>query len=200
MSDKNTSIREIGLARLLQQFEGSVNLNELIGTYLDQVQAIEDAAWPLLGERSLDNATGDRLDGLGAIFNVRRGGRDDDAYRLRLKAEILVLASNGTAEEILEIAQAVIQMAVPNYTLLEYFPKTVYIRPVNHVMTIDPITVGKALRRSVSAATRMLFVASFFPDAESFTLSSQASASETSALLGLADDAQTTGGRLVNEF
>ena len=41
--------------------------------------------------------TGDRLDGLGVIVDVLRGGRGDDAYRLRIRAELAILKSKGVA-------------------------------------------------------------------------------------------------------
>ena len=200
MSDQNTSIRETGLGRLLQQFAGSVNLNELIGIYLDQVQALEDAAWPLLGERSLDNATGDRLDGLGEIVVVKRAGRNDTEYRAVLKAEFAVLRSNGTAEDLLTIAQLFIQMPTPEYEFLEYYPKTVYLRAVNYPLPTTSLAVTTSLRRVVSAGTQLLFVYAHNSDGVLFSFSSSPTASESSTQTGLGNDVQTTGGYLTGSW
>ena len=184
MSDKNTAITETGLGRMLDQFKGSLKLRELAAAFLDQVQAFEDAAHPILAERGIDNATGDRLDGLGAIFGVPRGGRDDDTYRKALKAELLVLQSKGTPEEILTIAQALIEMPVADYDFLEYFPKTIYLRPVDFeyqypgLVDISPVAVGTALRRAVAAATEVLFVYSLVDDAATFRFATEGAVSE----------------------
>jgi hypothetical protein len=186
MSDKNEQITELGLSRLLDQFQGSPNLLALATSYLAQVQAFEDAAHPMLPERDIDQMTGDRLDGLGRITNQFRSGLSDDDYRQQLKAELAVLRSLGTAEEILTIAQLLIEMATADYEMYELYPKALYLRPVDHVLTQDPATIGAKLRRAVSATTDMLFVYSLADDADTFRLSSQGAAVETSNALGLA--------------
>lgn len=185
MSVTNTAFTATGLLQLLSQFDGSPNLRDLASSFLDQAQALEDAAHPLLAERSLDNMTGHRLDGFGQVVAVMRAGRTDEEYRTRLRAELAILLSNGLAEDLLNIAQLLIQMTTADYELVEYYPKTIYIRPVDHVLTSDPVAVGSQLRRAVSAATEMLFVYSLFDDSETFTLSSQGATVETSTALGL---------------
>jgi len=195
VSDQNTTITADGLARLLDQFDGSINLRLLAASYLDQAQALEGAAFPILTERGIDNMTGDRLDGLGSIVNEARGGRNDADYRLALKGELAVLQSTGTAEDLIAIAVLVLQVSGDVYDVVEYFPKTFYIRPVGPI-GVDPIFATSMLKRAVSAATRLLFVYSLVSESIVFTLSSQASTSESSALLGLANLSQTTGGHL----
>lgn len=195
MSDQNTTITADGLARLLDQFDGSINLRLLAASYLDQAQALEDAAFPILTERSIDNMTGDRLDGLGSIVDVARGGRNDADYRLALKGELAVLQSTGTIEDLIAIAILIVQVTGDDYDVVEYFPKTLYMRPIG-VIGVDPLLATSMLKRAVSAATRLLFVYAEWDDSVVFTLSSQASTSESSALLGLANLSQTTGGHL----
>ena len=83
------------------------------------------------------------------------------------------------------LAQLLIQMGTADYEVIEYYPKGFYIRPVDHVLTVDPSLIGTMLDRAISAATTMSFVYSLFADATTYTLSSQGAVSETSALLGL---------------
>lgn len=195
MSDKDTTITADGLAQMLDQFKGSVNLRLLAASYLDQAQALEDAIWPLLGERSLSNATGDRLDGIGEIFGIPRGGQGDTGYRLTLQTEFAVLQSSGTEAELLTIAQLLVQMPTPNYEFVENFPKGVTIRPVNYAISVLVAPrVGSTLRRSASAGTSLFFVSANWTDSVIYTLSSSPTTLQTSASTGLANDAQTTGG------
>jgi hypothetical protein len=196
VSDQDTTITADALAQMLDQFDGSVNLRLLAASFTDQAQQFEDDIWPLLAERSLALATGHRLDGFGQIANLDRSGRNDDDYRLALTAEFAVLQSNGTAEELITIAQLMVQMGTADYDVREYYPKGFYIRPVDHVLTVDPVLVGTMLDRAVSAATTMSFVYSNYADATTYTLSSQGAVVETSTSLGLADVSQTTGGHL----
>ncbi|MDH4281376.1 MAG: hypothetical protein OEV36_01870 [Myxococcales bacterium] len=198
MSEENTTIVETGLGRLLDQFKGSVNLKLLLQSYLQRVQDLEAAAYPLYTERSLANATGDRLDRIGQLFGITRGGRDDTAYRLAITTELAILFSRGTEVELLNIVQLVVQMPTADYDYVEYYPKTVYLRPVNY-----PISAGYnaqsakiAVARAASAGTRVLFVYAFQVDSILFTLSSLPSTVQTSPNLGLANDTKTTGGHL----
>jgi hypothetical protein len=200
LSAKVDTVTLDGLARLLEQFKDSGNLRALIASYLDQIQALEDAAYPIFAQRNLTNAVGHRLDGIGQIFNVFRGGRSDADYRLAIQGEIAVLLSNGTGDDILNIVQLFVQMGTPAYYFLEMFPKTVYLRAINHALTVDPALVTNMLKRAVSAATKMLYVYSLYDDSATFSMSSLATSSETSSTLGMADDAQTTGGHFANSL
>lgn len=200
MIEQDATIVADGLEQMLDQFNESVKLRALAASYLQSIQNFEDAAYPILAERGINNATGDRLDGIGQIFNVARGGRDDTDYRLALILELAILQSNGTEADLLTIAQLLVQMATANYEFLEYFPKTVYIRPVNHVLLQDPMLVTTGLKRSVSASTEMLFVYSFRVDSLTFQCSSQPATVETNPNLGLSNDTKTTGGHLAQSL
>lgn len=203
MSDKDITVTEDGLDQLLDQFDGSLNLRLLLSSYLAQAQAFEDAIHPLLLERSLAAATGDRLDGLGQIAGLGRAGLDDDDYRLAIIAEFAILQSNGTAEEMLTILDLLLQLSpnpVTSFELVEYFPKTLYLRPVDREeFFLEPVNmdaIGTALRRAISAGTELLFVWSYYLDSDTFTLSSQGAVLEFGANNGLADIGATQGGSL----
>jgi len=200
VSDQNTTIVSDGLARMLDQFHGSINLRLLAESYLQQAQDLEDAAWPILAERGLANMTGDRLDGLGGNINLDRSGRDDDDYRIAITAELMVLRSNGTADELIAILTVLFSPTSIDIEFLELFPKTVYFRLVDSPMIFLPTgtadRVADTLRRAVSAATELLYVFSMRVDNETFTLSSQGAVTESSSAMGLADVSQTTGGHL----
>lgn len=200
MSDQNTTIVSDGLGRMLDQFHGSINLRLLAESYLQQAQDLEDAAWPIFAERGLANMTGDRLDGLGDNIGLKRSGRDDDDFRKAITAELLVLRSNGTADELIAILGVLIDDATPSMEFIELFPKTVYMRLIDMPMSILlPGTAdlwANTLRRAMSAATELLYVWSPYLDDMTFTLSSQGAVSETDTVLGLADVSKTQGGYL----
>jgi hypothetical protein len=185
MSEQNTAITQTGLDRMISQFDKSTNLRELATSWLDRIQEVEDGIWPLLGERGISGATGDRLDGIGQILNLERGGLSDTDYRVALTAETLVLSSRGSVEDLLKVAQALIQMPTADYELDEHYPKSVVMRAVDHVLTTDPVALGTALQRTAPATTRVGFIYSYVLDASTFTLSSQPATVETSAALGL---------------
>ncbi|ASN59844.1 hypothetical protein CG419_04035 [Latilactobacillus curvatus] len=56
--------------------------------------------------RSIDNATGDALDALGAKYGQTRGPADDEFYRVMIKSKIIVRAGDATVNGILRAIQS----------------------------------------------------------------------------------------------
>jgi len=108
-----------GIERLIERYR-QPKTSALLASWLTEVQAVEDAFYQLLTERSIDTATGAMLDMLGRIVGQPRGGRDDATYRLWISARVLVERSSGTTEQIIAIAD---KLAGGNTVKLrEYFP------------------------------------------------------------------------------
>lgn len=149
---------EEGLSLLLEQFNPSPNLRAFLAAYLDQVQDLEDGIQPLLASKSIDIATGVSLDVLGAILNLPRAGLSDEAYRLRLRAEIAINNSDGTQFDMINVTQLLLAMTTKDIQYDEYFPKTVYLRPRNHQMVEDANVVLALLKRTGPAGTEVHFV------------------------------------------
>ena len=186
MSDKATDHVDLGLSRLIDQFSESAKFRAWLASYLGRVQEFENEYHPLIGERSLDSATGDRLDAIGQILKVKRGGRTDSVYRDVLETEILILGSQGTWEELLTLLRRL--TTAPSFSFTEVLPKTVYATPTgNHILVEDPQLIANTLRRSVSAATHVLFVYQLVDDAELYLSSSQMTGQESSVAIGLAN-------------
>jgi len=108
-----------GIERLIERYR-LPKTSALLASWLTEVQAVEDAFYQLLTERSIGTATGETLDMLGRIVGQPRDGRDDDTYRLWISARVLVERSSGTTEQIIAIAD---KLAGGNTVRLrEYFP------------------------------------------------------------------------------
>jgi hypothetical protein len=176
-----------GLDRMLDQFDGSVNLRLLASSYLDQAQSLEDVAYQLINARSLAIVSGYQLDGLGQIVNVPRSGRNDTDYRLRIRAELAVLLSQGSLEDLIAVLQLLIGMpSPPSIQIDEYYPKAIYMRARNFVVDEDPVMIASLLRRAVSAATYLQFIYTTVEadDDDLFRFSDTNGTSETSSSHG----------------
>jgi len=155
----NSAHVDTGLGRLLEQFKGSVRFRALLSSYVDGVQDFEDVAYQIINARRLDNAAGYQLDGLGQIVNVLRGGRSDTDYRLRIRAELAIILSQGTTEDLIGVLRLLLGLASPpDIQIDEYYPKAIFMRPRNFIVNDDPATIAALLRRAVSAATNLQFV------------------------------------------
>ncbi len=188
-SDLKTDYTSEALLRLLSTLQGGTNYEALASSFIDRCQELETAAHPMLEQRSIDLAEGDRLDRIGAIVIVPRGGRDDDDYRLRIRAELAILQSNGTALDLINILQLLTgQASTTDIKLDEYFPKTVYMRPQNHILAdvTEAGTIQALLRRAVSAATnlQLIYTLSEVDDDNLFRFSDTSGTPETSSSKG----------------
>lgn len=159
---QKTDYRSEAIGRLLASLQDKANLNALVSAFLDRCQELEDAAFPLYTQRNIDSAEGDRLDGLGELTNVPRAGRNDDDYRLRIKAELAILLSQGTAYDLLRVYQLLISQTPLDMDFDEYYPKTVFIRPRDFDSTdFDLETIATLVRRAAPAGTNVQVLASF---------------------------------------
>jgi len=178
------------ISNLIFEFqEESPKLHALVASYVDQIQDLENVAFELLEDRSLDTAEGEQLDGLGQIVGLERGGLDDDEYRLRLRVQIKLNLSAGTIENVIEVAFLITDEPV---LLVESYPATILITIVN--VTTDPLLVRRIINEARSAGVATQLIYSPYPGDETFQFSSTAT-SETDADEGFANSAQTTGGR-----
>lgn len=90
--------------RLLVQYKNKPLLLALVAALAGRTQVLETALWQIVTQRSLANALGAQLDGIGRLVGLDRssvpGGSNDEIYRLWLRAQVLVNLSNGTIAEL----------------------------------------------------------------------------------------------------
>jgi hypothetical protein len=67
------------------------------------VQCVEEDVFGVWLSTQLQNATGDALDHWGSLVGERRGGLEDDEYRVFIDAKLLVLVFKGSLDESIEI-------------------------------------------------------------------------------------------------
>lgn len=103
MYTKNTDVAGDAQSKLLYQDKNAASLAAFINAFVSPMQAIEDMFYDLLMNRSLANAVGAQLDGIGRIVGETRKGLSDDTYRIRLKVRILVNRSEGEPERLIKI-------------------------------------------------------------------------------------------------
>lgn len=178
---------EAGLDTLLAEFQQASKLKSWLAAHLDQVQDLEDGMQPLLASHSIDIAVGVGLDVIGAILGLPRGGLIvDDDYRLRLRAEVAINNSEGTQFDLINVLQLLIGLPTKDIQYDEYFPKTVYLRPRNHIVDDDTDVVLALLKRAAPAGTEIHIVYSTVEtsDDDIFRFSTVADTTQTSATYG----------------
>lgn len=81
--------------RLLEQFKGSPNLNEIVAIFARRMDHAAYIFRAIEAAFILDSAEGSQLDVLGRILDHARGTDTDDRYRLKLKAKAFLIIPGG---------------------------------------------------------------------------------------------------------
>lgn len=104
------------LSRLIAQDKKRAVYKRIVTILVDRIQRMEDVLWDLHEQRWIDTAIGAQLDVLGDIVGEARQGRDDDTYRLWIRARARANRSRGTPND----ALAVLRLIVEPDATLEY--------------------------------------------------------------------------------
>lgn len=123
---------------LIAQYKGKLTMADILNSWTQQVQELEDAFFQLLEDRTLGTGVGVQLDVLGAIVGQERLSSDDDQYLLRIKARIKINISSGTAEQLIEILNLLIDNDFNN---IEWFPSA-FCMVVHDELTDDPDVIA----------------------------------------------------------
>lgn len=137
-------------ARTLEQYKDKPRFAALLGSYLSQVQELEDAAWDVVEARFVETADLVRLKVLGRVVGqVYRGELVED-YRTMVSARILINRSNGRADEIIAIAQLLLDGLDLEYE--EHYPASILIRVTEAIpVGVNPVLVAELLREAKAA-------------------------------------------------
>jgi hypothetical protein len=183
-----------GLALFIEYFQNKPNLAALTSSYLNQIQEIENVFFDVLTKRYIANAKDAQLDTLGRIVGQPRIGATDDIYRLWILARIRANVSNGRADDIIQVAQLVLQGL--SFTYDDYYPAS-FVVDVTEPMTVDAPSVASiiGITRGAGIGSALLFASS--TEDNSFTFA-DGDDQEDDIDRGFADDASTVGGEFVD--
>lgn len=113
---------EQGLALPIDQYRNTVRFRGVLKSYLTAIQDAEDGVWSSILGRLLDNAIGAQLDAIGRIVGEERADREDDLYRVFLRARIRVNHSNGHANDVIAVVRLI---GAGAFTYHDYYPASV---------------------------------------------------------------------------
>jgi len=100
-----------------------MNLHEILKSASAQMQEISQALNDLHTLRSIENAFGLSLDGIGEIIGELRAGREDDEYRAAIKFRIGINISSGQPETIISVTKSATEASFVQYQ--EIYPAKV---------------------------------------------------------------------------
>ena len=115
---------EIAEKKFMSQYKegssnrNSVKLRNLLKIFVKQIQELENVIYDLYTLRYIDTAFGYQLDRLGDIVGIVRYGLNDEDYRNRIYAQIILNASNGQPELFIQALRLI--MNATNIKYSEY--------------------------------------------------------------------------------
>jgi len=96
---------EQALEKILQQYKGKPLVEGLLAALVEQIQALENAIYPLDAGRQLYNAIGAQLDGIGQLVNLPRNGLSDQEYLVFILGTIAEDYSDDTLQTVDNIVE-----------------------------------------------------------------------------------------------
>jgi hypothetical protein len=121
--DENLQIAEGATDLLLSQLKDKPNLEALLQSLVVPFQDLESDIFEIRRQQNLDAASDDMLDKWGEMVGITRQGRDDDEYRIQIKAKIAINISKGTIDEVADIFN-LLTGATTTY-VFEHYPREV---------------------------------------------------------------------------
>lgn len=183
-----------GLARLLTQYQEKPVLRGWLKAYLKQVQLLEDATYDVIVKRLIDVAVDEQLDTIGRIVGEQRKDRDDDTYRVFIRARIMINRSQGRTQDMLDALELITDKP---HLFLEYFPAAFWIEFLE-VPEYDPVMLFTMLRDAKAAGVGLTMVVPTVAEVSQFRWGDANTLPGSSvATKGFGDvNVASTGGRL----
>lgn len=136
--------------------QDGVKLKRLHAVTVGRVQTIEDAIWNLRRLADLDAATGAELDRIGYLVGQTRAGRDDDLYRLWIRARSRANRSRGRVDDFFAVLDLIASGTEAFYTDIPDRNAEMQISILGTLVDISEI--GKILKPMAGAGIRFNLV------------------------------------------
>ncbi len=146
-------------------FRGKTNWEAWIDVIAAPMQRLENALFDLLLLRAISTAVGKQLDIIGQILNEKRLGTDDERYRIRLRAKILILKSSGTLPQLLAILEL---LMAGDYEVRPAYPRAWVIEAHQATTDAQAEELARALSKARARGINGQFIWSDVDDDESF--------------------------------
>lgn len=159
----------LAIKRLPEQFKSKTKIVQFLTALVSSCQALEDALWQLIDERTVETAIGTQLDQLGSIVGQPRGGLSDTDYRPYIRARIMTNRSRGAVEDLIRITKLILADELATIEV-DSQRGTVVVR-IADVTTTDAVAevVISFLRDGVAGGIRATLESSPDVEAEMFT-------------------------------
>lgn len=142
--------------RLVTQYQDQPLIEGLVRSLANPNQDLEDTFWDLLTLRDLETAVGKQLDGLGEIVGESRKGKNDDDYRIAIKAKIGQNVSKATPQDVISVFILLVNANTAYY--MEYPPAEAAIFADVNIEALDNPAILKFMQKVMPAGSRLDYI------------------------------------------
>lgn len=168
-----------GLARLIAQYVGKPRVEQILCIYLDQVQLVESMLWALITERTIETAVGTQLDGIGDIVGQERQGLSDDDYRPLLRARVRANNSEGTAPDVISVANAALDDPGLGEIFLEFTGPASFELRITNEFVFDEKILNKLVQAATAAGVGAFVIVTLTAEANRFVFADPGAGDDT---------------------
>lgn len=137
-----------GAALFTDHYRGKKVVGGLTQAYLNQIQKLEDAIWGVINGFLLATPpVGQQLDFIGELVGQPRGNLSDAAYLLAIRVRIRVNRSQGTSEDVIQVASLFEGVSV---AYLDVYPASFLVEILNDA---NALVLADLLSETRSAGT-----------------------------------------------
>lgn len=147
---------EGAVRRFIEQYQNRPDLEALARSYLSQLQDLEDAIFEVILERDLDNAVGVQLETIGNLVQQPRTTSDDERFRTAIRARIAINLSDGTIEDLIRVANLLLQEYAEAYFVRDEPPAQVRITVTDPLQSADADLLHDLLDEADPGGVRFL--------------------------------------------
>ena len=142
--------------RLVTQYKNKPLIEGFLRSLANPTQDLEDTLWDLLTKRDLDTAEGKQLDVLGEIVGESRKGKNDDDYRIAIKAKIGQNISKATPEDVISVFILLVKANTAYF--MEYFPAEAAIFADVNIEALDNAAILAFMQKVMPAGVRLDYI------------------------------------------
>lgn len=145
------------LARLIEQYKETTTIKNIIRAIVAQTQDQEPVLDDLQTKRALETSEGVQLDLWGVILNQSRGGLSDAVYRALLFARVAQYNSQGTADELIAIFEA-LTMPTTGVDYVEFYPGGFCLTANDPTPIVPDATISQIINQAKPAGVEFCLI------------------------------------------
>jgi len=151
--EKITSYYNLITSKVLEQYKEKDNFKKILECFSAEFDVLENVFFDLYIKRWLSNSVGKQLDNIGYNLSIERQGLQDSDYRQIIYARIGQYNSNGTINNIMDLAKLMTNADFVVFT--EIFPAKINLAIIGDTLNLNKDFLQSSLQSAVAGGVKL---------------------------------------------